>query len=224
MKNLLFLFALAFVMSNQLYAQCNSYYEVKEGMIMEMTNYDSKDRKEGKQITTINAFEEKSNGWVASMNVEAYDKKDKLIYSQEDVEIACEDGVIMIDMERFIPQESMQAFKDMDMDISVDNLELPDNLEVGQDLDGGKFTMSGNLPMKMETTITNRKVASKETITTPAGTFDCFVITYDMIMQMGVKRTMTGKEWVAKDVGVVKSASYKSNGKMLGYSLLTNVK
>jgi len=223
MKNLLLLL-LALVAPFFLMAQCNPYYEIREGMVMETTNYNSKDKQEGKQVTTIKSFEENSSGWVASMNVEAYDKKDKLIYSQDDVEIRCEDGTIKIDMDRFIPQESLEAFKEMDMEINMDDLELPDNLEVGQQLDGGTFTMSGSLPMKMETTITNRKVDSKETITTPAGTFDCFVITYDMVMKMGVKRTMMNKEWIAKDVGVVKSATYKSNGKMLSYSLLTNVK
>jgi len=223
MKNLL-LVVLALLTANQLSAQCNPYYEFKEGMVMEMTNYDSKDKEEGRQVTTITSFNQESNGWVATMNVEVYDKKDKKVMDQEDVEIACENGLIMIDMERFIPQESMQAFKDMDMDIKLDNLELPADLSVGQELDGGSMTMSGNLPMKMETSIYNRKVDSKETITTPAGTFDCFVITYDMDIKMGMKRTMKGKEWIAKEVGVVKSASYKGNGKMIGYSLLTNVK
>lgn len=203
-------------------AQCNPYYDLKEGMSWEMTSYDDKDRKEGRQVTTIKKFEEQGNGWKAIMSVKVYDKKDKLVYEQEELEFACDNGVITIDMEKYIPQESLQAFKDMNMDLEVDNLELPQNLEVGMTLDDGGVTLSSNF-MTMTTTIENRKVESIETITTPAGTFECYKITYDMNMKMGMTRTMSGVEWITKDVGVVKSETYKSNGKSMGYSLLTNI-
>lgn len=75
----------------------------------------------------------------------------------------------------------------------------------------------------------NRKVEKKEDITTPAGTFACYKITYDMDMDMkvmGINRKMnsTGAEWVAEGVGIVKTATYDKKGEIESYTLLTNYK
>ena len=75
----------------------------------------------------------------------------------------------------------------------------------------------------MNIIITDREVVGKETLTTPAGTFECFVIS-----QSNVSKGMTGtikrtsKQWIAAGVGVVKTEDYKKNGKLDGYSLLTS--
>ena len=73
--------------------------------------------------------------------------------------------------------------------------------------------------MSVETT--DRKVIGKETITTPAGSFNCFVITSTTDMKMGMSQRSTSKQWITEKVGTVKSENYDKNGKISGSSLLT---
>jgi hypothetical protein len=63
----------------------------------------------------------------------------------------------------------------------------------------------------MNIDITNRRVNAKESVTTPAGTWNCFKITYHtkMLMKMGIGIPMNSDitEWYAPGFGVVKSES-----------------
>ena len=78
--------------------------------------------------------------------------------------------------------------------------------------------------MNMSVSITNRKVEAVENITTPAGTFECYKITYDVATKMMINVKMKATEWYAKNVGMVKSESYTSDGKLAGSTLLTGLK
>ena len=80
----------------------------------------------------------------------------------------------------------------------------------------------------MKINISNRLVASQESITTPAGTFNCFKITQDIkvesiMMGMTIPISMKSAEYYAAGTGLVKSQSFDKNGKLSGYSLLTKL-
>ena len=76
--------------------------------------------------------------------------------------------------------------------------------------------------MNMTTTITDRKVEKKETIETPAGSFHCLIVTQKTtIANKLLNKEYPSKDWYVPGFGVVRSESYKSNGKLMGYSLLT---
>lgn len=77
--------------------------------------------------------------------------------------------------------------------------------------------------------VTNRKVVGNETVTSPAGSWDCFKITYDAdfstkVMGMSMPMRMQATEWFAPGFGVVKTESYGKNGKLAGSTLITGVK
>lgn len=201
------------------WAQCNPFYNLQEGSKWELTSYNAKDKVTGRQINELKSLDEKSNGWIATVYFQSFDKKDELVYEKE-VELECEDGVIKMDMERFIPEESLQAFKDMNMTVEVDNLEWPSDLSVGKSLDDGAITISGDF-MNMKVDVTDRKVESKEKITTPAGTFDTFKVSYNVKMKMMMSRESKAVDYIAENVGIVRSESYNGNGKLIGYTLLT---
>jgi hypothetical protein len=79
----------------------------------------------------------------------------------------------------------------------------------------------------MTVTITDRKVVGKESVTTPAGTFDCFKITSNSTIKtktvVGITMEFSAIEWLAPKAAIVKSESYKK-GKLQGYTLLTKLK
>ena len=221
MKKIL-LFFVVFGYTAGVNAQCNPYYSFKDGASWEITNYNAKDKVEGRQLNTVKSMEEIANGWTAEMNMKSYDKKDELVLDK-DIEASCEDGIIKMDMDRFFTEETMQAFKDMDMSIETTNLEIPSDLAVGKVLNDASLKMSGSMPFKMEVNIVDRKVVAKESIKTSAGTFECYKITYTIKTKTIMSMETKGADWIAENVGMVRSENYNKNGKLKGYSLLTKM-
>jgi hypothetical protein len=138
-------------------------------------------------------------------------------------------------MERFVPTEMMSAYKDMEVTMDGDYLEIPADLEVGQNLPDGTISMqvkmagAGMNLSDIKVNIINRKVEAEESVTTPAGTFNCVKLTYDTetdmkAMGMGRKMLFKSTDWLAEGVGVIKTESYDDKGKLMSYSLLTSYK
>ncbi|UII21258.1 TapB family protein [Fulvivirga ligni] len=221
MNKITIILALVIFSFNAAFSQCNPYYNFKEGKKWEITSYDQKDKKTGKQAYEITSLNENSSGWKATLAFQVYDKKDKETMDKE-VDMECKDGTIEMDMTRFIPAEALQSMESMNVKLEMESLDWPANLSVGQKLSDGAIHMKSNM-FNMSTRITDRKVESKESITTPAGTFDCFKVTYKIISESIMTIEMYAVDYIAKDVGVVKSESYNSNKKLTGYSLLTSV-
>lgn len=122
----------------------------------------------------------------------------------------------------------------METEIESDYIMLPSDLEVGQELPESKTTLkmkiegSGANMMSSVVVIKDRKVIGQETVTTPAGTFDCYKITYNTEVSMktiGMNRTTSypGVHWFARNVGMVKSESYNQKGNLDSYMLLTKL-
>lgn len=136
----------------------------------------------------------------------------------------CKDGLISIDMTAFVPDESMQAFKDMEVELKMDQLEFPSELRVGQQLKDASFEVKaeGPMPMNFIFLFTDRKVEGKEPVTTPAGTFDCFKISQVTKSKMMIANSQFRTvQYITEKCGAVKTETYRSNGKLVGYSLLT---
>ena len=203
---------------------CETYYPTSEGALLELTNYNRKDKVSGRTVQKITNVSETSNGLTMDMEIEMYDDKDEFI-SKSDVSMRCEEGVFYLDMEQFLSPETMEAYKEMDVTVTSEDLPVPSELAVGKKLDDGSVTVKianeGMQIMTMTTTIKNREVVGQEKVTTPAGSFDCYKIAYDIETATIVKINMKGIDWYAKGVGTVKSESYNKNDKLLGYSVLT---
>ncbi|UII29002.1 hypothetical protein LVD15_11405 [Fulvivirga maritima] len=219
-KNLILLICIL-MGSTAAFSQCNPYYTFEKGKKWEITDYTPKDKKTGKQVYEIIELEEESNGWKATLHFETYDKKDKETMSK-DVEMACEDGVIEMDMTRFIPAETLTTMENMNITVEMESIDWPSNLSVGQELGDGAIHIKSSM-FNFSTTITDRKVVSKETVTTPAGTFECYKVAYKIISKSFMTMEMSGVDYIAENVGVVKTESYDNKAKLTGYTMLTSL-
>jgi len=79
--------------------------------------------------------------------------------------------------------------------------------------------------MTMSFHVVDRKVEAFESITTAAGTFECFKLsqtTKSKMMFMNL--TLKSIDWIAEGIGSVRSESYTEKGKLEGYTVLTNIK
>jgi hypothetical protein len=209
------------------FAQCNDFYELSSTTEWEMESYNAKGKLTSRNHQKVKDFSKTATGFKAVVHTVMTNEKGKEL-SNGDLTFSCENGVLYIDMRNFIQEEQLKAYESYEMKIEASSLEYPSSLSIGQTLKDGTITISAaNAPMAMKTviSITDRKVEGKESVTTPAGTFDCFKISAKVTVQSVVGVTMTfhltSMDWIAPKVGTVKTESYNKNGKLNGSSLLT---
>lgn len=229
MKKIFSLAVIVIIAVNYSVAQeCIFYYPKTKDATLEYKSYDQKDKLTGISRQKIKDVTVSGDNVSAVIEAKYFDKDEKETYKNE-FNVKCENGVFYIDMKNFMNPETMAAYKDMEMAIESSDLQMPSSLKAGDALGDGSITITisnqGMKMMTMATTITNRKVEAKENITTGAGTYECYKITSDILTKAGFMN-VKGKsvEWYSKNVGVVKTESYSSNGKLVGYTLLTSLK
>src|SRR5690606_18752269 len=181
---------------------------------------------EGITDYTITKVENAGGVTNATMNMRFTDEKGKEIMIS-DYKMSCAEGAVKIDYNSLVPSQMMKQYTDMgmEMDISGTDIELPNDLSVGQDLADANVAMTikmTGMNMTVKVDQLNRKVEKKESITTPAGTFDCYVLSQDNISEtMGVKQIMPSKLWLAEGVGMVRQETYNKKGELSNQMQLT---
>ncbi len=208
---------------------CSPYFPLKQGTTYTMKNYDKKDKLEGTSEQTIVKKTTNGGNVEAKVDITHYDKKDKVV-AKGDYTVSCKNGSVEIDMSNLISNMT-QLYNTGGMDVKVDGdvLDLPAELKAGQELKGGKITASiSNMGMnifKTTVVISDRKVEGFETVTTPAGSFECAKISYISRAQVMIKTVETKVvEYYSKDVGMVKSEHYKlKDNSLQGYSQLESI-
>ena len=121
----------------------------------------------------------------------------------------------MMDMKMMLNPQQAQQFKDVSADGKGVYLEYPSSLKEGQTLPDASFDMDvkmeSGVAASVSMDITNRKVEGKEKITTPAGNWEAYKITFHnkTIINMGIPIPMNMQmtEWFVPDFGVVKTES-----------------
>lgn len=198
--------------------------------MVEGTNmiYASFDRK-GKEDSTVEyevvKVTENGGETKATMIMALKPKKGGAFTSE--YELICRDDMVIIDFKSLMNQQMFGQFGGAEVDVTGHDIELPNDLKVGQELEDAYVkvsgSMGGGLNMNMTVEQVNRKVEKKESVTTSAGTFDCYVIYSDTKTKMMVRnQTFSTRMWLAEDVGIVKQENYNNNGKMMGSMLLTS--
>lgn len=208
-------------------AQChNTYFDYKEGTEIKMTSYNKKGKVEAENVLTYTEFKTSGKTTEVKVHMQGLDKKGKETM-QTDYTMTCENNVIQFDLTYYMAG-SMNGMEDMEYEITSENLEYPSVLKEGQTLNDASMefrTVNSPMPFVLTMKMDNRKVVGKETITTPAGTFECFKISYDTHNTVGAVTVNSASiVYLAPKVGVVKIEHYRPNGNSMGYELLTSFK
>jgi hypothetical protein len=183
--------------------------------------YISQDAKGKPQMTAVYVTTKKDATTVA-VHAEINDKNGKAI-GNGDSEMICTGNTIKVDMKSFVPASNMKG--NMQVSGEAKYLTYPTDMKAGQTLDDGSITIdmgnNGAQMANLQMDIKNRKVEQTETISTNAGSFDCFKITYDAttkmkMMGIGIPFNFHVTEWYAPKLGrFVKSETYKGE-KLIG--------
>tara|TARA_R110000751_G_scaffold151116_2_gene256104 strand:+ start:1932 stop:2537 length:606 start_codon:yes stop_codon:yes gene_type:complete len=197
---------------------------MNEGVSMEYTNYNKKGKVEGASSYKVVKAVNNGNVTNATMAIDLKDNKGKDAYSTT-YNLTCTGNMVTLDYESLLPSEMMEQYGDMDIEISGNDIEIPNDLSVGQKLNDAnvamKISMSG-INMNMTVDMTNRNVEKKESISTPAGTYDCYVLySENRSKMMMANQVYPSRVWLAEGVGMVKQETYKKNGDLMSSTLLT---
>ncbi|MCR5645044.1 MAG: DUF3108 domain-containing protein [Bacteroidales bacterium] len=102
-------------------------------------------------------------------------------------------------------------------------MQIPNKLAVGYKLPLGDIYVDLG-GFRVKSTITENEVVAREELTTPAGTFKCYVVQQTSEGRvMGIKSETTLKVWYARGIGQVKTETY-SKGELFSSSVLTSIK
>ncbi|MDD2596031.1 MAG: hypothetical protein PHD11_09515 [Bacteroidales bacterium] len=202
---------LTIILANVAFAQ-RPYGCIKQGTVMEYSQYDADDDLTGISRTTIKSVKGSGNNYEVTIVTE----------------IMGPDGTPLIS-----PMESVTTYKDgkasvnvgsgssgLTVEVGGDDISIPSKLAVGMLLDLGKITadISG---IRTTMTITENEVIDREEITTDAGTFKCYVIKQTAESKVfGIKGVTTTKTWYARGVGAVRTETYLK-GKISSSQILT---
>jgi len=224
MKKIYFLFLLAAGYTG-FTQQCSNYFFLQSNKTIEMTISNKKGKEAGKLVYVISNVATSGTTTTGTVNSEFFDKNGKSV-SKASNSIQCDNGNLMMDMKMFIPSAQMEQMGDVSAAGTASYLEYPSALKDGDALKDASLSMDfksasgigGHISMDM----TNRKVQGKESVTTSAGTWDCYKITYHskMIFKIGIGIPMNADvtEWYAPGFGVVKTESNN------GTTLITAIK
>lgn len=202
----------------------------KTGMAFELSHFNGKDKPIGKVVYQVKDVHKEGSSTVMDITAQFEDEKGKQ-QAPYTIKYVCTGNELVADMSGMMQAMQSGGMKDMEMKLKTNKLVYPGKLSVGQKLSDGQMeadlNSKGNTMMTMNMTMTNRQVDSKESITTPAGTFDAYKISSDIslenrVMGMPIRNTMRMVSYrTDKQLFDIKSESYNKNGKLMGYSLLT---
>jgi len=215
-----------FINQNLKSQDCDFYFPLDKGSKIETTDYDKKGKVTGVGTATIlestNSIGSQSVKVAAEYKAAGSDSIFKTEYS-----VKCENGQYYVNMNSFLDKNALSGYQNMDITVDAEQMTMPANLTAGQVLGNGRVTAkiasSGINLMTLNTLITNRKVDGFESVTTPAGTFDCVKISYDMEVKVMFKVNMKCTQWYAKNVGAVKTETYDKKGKLETSSMITKI-
>lgn len=216
-----FLFAMTSSFSQ---SSCSKFYPLDEGSSFQYTTYDKKGKPDGVTDYTISNVSDAAGATTATMQLKFTDKKGKNVF-ESDYNFTCTGEGIKIDYNSILPKAMLEQFKDMEYEITGTDIEIPNDLSVGEELDDANVNMAismAGVSMDMTVNMINRKVEKKESVTTPAGTFDCYVIYGDNESKtMGATHVFPTRQWLSEGVGMVKQETYKKNGDLMSSMALT---
>ena len=222
MKKILSVLVILITISLTAQNSCSPFYPSAEGQTYVIHQFNKKNK-----LSTITEYTitDRSSGTI-NLDMKLKDQRGEEIISGV-FKANCQNGETKLDPEALVSPGLREQYKSMEYTISGNGLTYPKTLTVGQTLPDGEILMkidAGIMNMSIEITMTNRKVEKKEKITTPAGTFDCYVITYTNTLKMGATQTNYSTQWIAKGIGMVKEETRKSNGKLVTKSVLHQIK
>lgn len=216
----------------KLHAQdCKNYYYMMNNAEVQITLYDKNNKTSGVQNWKISNVKKTGTGLSSAVSLTFTDEKGGQIAKASGL-YKCEGGRLMADMRISMPHDQTKQVKDDEASLDPSYIEYPAAMSEGMKLPDAHLNMKTNtsgISSAVQFDMNDRQITGKEKVTTPAGTWDAFVIKYEAVMKIkmagiGIPKTMMTTEWFVPGFGIVKTETYSKKGKLEGSSQLTKLK
>ncbi len=209
---------------------CNGYYPTKAGTVYEISSYNGNDKLTGVAKYGISDAVTAGDTLILSVSGAWNDNNGKPLHTSS-FKVKCLHSTVFMNMSNMGLLDPKQTFPGKgSVTMQGDYLNIPSNPHPDEVLKSGTLTIildhtrkKDTIPWLITSTISNRRVEKMEKITTPAGTFNCVKITYDVsTFTIFVVKSHVA-EWYALNTGIVRSERYSEDGQIQGYSVLTSI-
>lgn len=211
------------------FCQCHPYFAIKEGVKSTYDFYTAKNKLASRSTNEFTNVSDMGGKVTATMHMQLIDPKSGDVVTTSESKWTCEGGVVRFSMDALSISGADMSATGMDVSVEGDEMDIPSDLKPGQTLNDVSYhmtmKMAGINVMDRNFFIKNRKVEKEESITTPAGTFNCIKISY--ITESTAKSGKMSKPiltsiWYSKDVGMVKVENYDDD-KVANYQVLSKL-
>lgn len=206
---------------------CKIFIPADKGVTYVQTHYNKRDKPTTIIKQTLKDVQTSGEQTVFKIDQVVTDKNGKKP-NENSYQFKCIGGVFHVDMKLFLNQPQMEAYRNMDMTIDADDLEMPSNSTAGATLKNGRVTAKINMgvPLTITVEVTDRKVQGEEQVTTPAGTFTAIKLQESVKLKFGImKMEYCTVTWYSENNGVVKQEVFEDAtlAKRTGRSELTAI-
>ena len=193
---------------------CTHFLLLQKDKVIEMTIYNKKGEPNGKQVYAVSDVVNGGGTTTGNLASELFDKKGKSTAKANSV-VKCNGGMMLLDMKMMLSQQQAEQYSKAEVKTDNFYLEYPSAMRVGDALKDGNLSLdmnNGGMQQTLTMLISNRKVEGQESVTTAAGTWDCFKISYKSKMSVktgfiSIPFNLDGMEWYAPGFGLIKSQS-----------------
>ena len=163
---------------------CSKLALFKKGAVIESKNYDASGKEISAQTTTITDVKDSAGLTVADADLSMQLPAGKS--SVRHIQYMCDGSGLFMDMSTLLANLSFVKI----VSVSEKGMKFPINLQVGMDLPESSLTLEmgrGGMTIKTTVTYKNRKVESKEKVTTAGGSWDGFKLSSDIVTETEMK-------------------------------------
>lgn len=193
---------------------CGSFYLLQHNKTITFAAYNKRGNANGKIIYKTSGQIAKGNTITATVQTNLLNKEGKSV-NKGTSNVKCTAGMLMMDMNLFLPQQQTEQFNRPQAKVKNAFLEYPPGIKAGSVLRDGAFTMeidNNGLKQTLKMQIFNRKATGTEKITTTAGSWDCIIIHYEVKLNIqtgpiAIPLNFGATEWYAPGFGIVKTES-----------------
>lgn len=199
-----------------------AFFATKKGTVQTFVSKDGKGKITAQSRSTITDITGSKEAFAIDYQTELLNAKGKPV-EYDGKPMTVKYRVIVKDRATYLDLKSM--FGAMEglggVDASGTAMIIPGNLSVGQTLPDASAQVKAGF-INCIVTMTECKVLAEESVTTEAGTFQCFKVSQKVNSSvMGIKTEGTTLSWYAKGVGTVKTEMLDKKGNVMQTQELT---
>lgn len=212
---------------------CTFFFPQTQGTVLVRKGYDAKGNLQTIMTYKVDEVEAIPSGTQVEADY-VFTNPAGTVVNKGDVEAYCQNGEFFMDMKQVLSYPGVVSEMNTDVDITDNFVNYPNTFvpsfnsdDVYMDNASVKIYDKKNRKDRRDVNIYDREYMTNESITTPAGTFDCAKVKYKMNSRSPKSKeviTGYGYEWYAPNVGLVRTEQYDKNNVLQSYTVLEELK